>query len=117
MMHLSWTTSEWLSLSEIERSRLDVFGVYIIWHGGPAPRVVYIGHGNIAQRLKAHGDDPVVLAYRVYGELLVTWAGVPMEMIDGIEKYLSSRWPELIRDELLDVAPIVVNVPALTAAP
>lgn len=39
-------------------------GVYIIWHSGDAPNVVYVGQGVIRDRLAEHREDPAVLAYQ-----------------------------------------------------
>ena len=50
-------------------------GVYIIWHGGNAPRVVYVGKGEIANRLRSHRSNPNIERYSDRG-LFVTWASV-----------------------------------------
>jgi hypothetical protein len=86
-------------------------GVYIIWHEGNPGRVVRIGQGKIADRLAAHRKDKTVLNYKKNGTLRVTWATVPSNQIDGIEKYLADTWPPLIGDAFPDVAPLAVNSP------
>ncbi len=65
-------------------------GVYIIWHGGQTPWTVYVGQGNIAQRLDEHRRDPRILQYSRSG-LFVTWADVPPPLRDGVERYLADQ--------------------------
>ena len=47
-------------------------GVYIIWHGGTDPKVVYVGQGNIRDRLKNHRSDRRIQQYKDL-DLYVTW--------------------------------------------
>jgi hypothetical protein len=53
---LSWiksTENEWLSLDRVNLDPVTTTGVYIIWHGGPTPRTVRVGQGDIKARLTA----------------------------------------------------------------
>ena len=50
-------------------------GVYIIWHEGPRHAVVYVGQGNIKERLASHRRDHEIQEYASLG-LYVTWATV-----------------------------------------
>src|SRR5712691_6954545 len=68
----------------------NLAGVYIIWHGGQAPWTVYVGQGNIAERLAEHRTDPRILQYSSLG-LFVTWASVIAPLRDGIERYLADK--------------------------
>ena len=72
---------------------------------------VRLGQGKIKERLYCHRNDQEVLAYKVYGELRVTWASVPSTQLDGVERYLANTWPPLIGDCFPDVLPIAVNSP------
>lgn len=97
MMNLNWTKcsgEQWCRLLNlnIDHSHFDgLEGVYIIWHGQPDPAVVYVGQGNIRDRLREHRQDPAILAYKDR-ELYVTWAKVDSAYRDAIEKYLAETW-------------------------
>ena len=52
-------------------------GVYIIWQN-LAGHVLYVGEGDIKERLLFHRKNEALLAHRGEGALLVTWGcGVP----------------------------------------
>lgn len=65
-------------------------GVYIIWHGGQNPATVYVGQGNIAERIAAHRTEQNILKYSPLG-LFVTWASVAPGQRDGIERFLADH--------------------------
>jgi hypothetical protein len=65
-------------------------GVYIIWHEGAPSRVVYVGQGDIAERLACHRGEEDILCYAKFGTLRVTWAPLPESQRDGIEAYLAA---------------------------
>lgn len=100
-----------LPLRTVNLSKVSAYGVYIIWHGGSTPRVVRVGQGDIAERLTAHRGDPIILAYEKFGTLYVTWAAVPVRLVDGVERYLAERWRPLIGDRFPHVAPLAVSSP------
>jgi hypothetical protein len=90
----------------------NVGGVYIIWHDGNPGRIVRIGQGDpIRNRLSAHRNDLEILGYGRFGTLRVTWATVPSNQRDGVERYLAETWRPLIGDAFPDVLPIAVNSP------
>lgn len=111
---LLWS-KETFSWHDFERASLppDSYeGVYIIWHSGPNPHVVYVGQGNIAQRLRTHRNRADILKYRLKGPLLVTWAKVSSAYLrDGIERYLANVLNPYVGEAYPDVAPIRVNLP------
>src|SRR5262249_58770910 len=72
-------------------------GVYVIWYYGNPGRVVRLGQGKIADRIAAHRRDAQITRYRP-NRLLITWAAVPPAMMDGVERYLSERYPPLVGD-------------------
>lgn len=88
----------------------DLEGVYIIWHGAPNPAVIYVGQGNIRDRILAHRDESVIIKYRGFG-LFVTWAAVPLTYRDGVELYLADRWHPLVGSQHPNAMPVVVNSP------
>ena len=85
-------------------------GIYIIWHGGPHPAVVYIGRGNIKNRLAEHRNDQRIQRYASL-DLYVTWAMVGVQHRDGIEAYLASFWRPIVGERYSSASPIVVNSP------
>ena len=115
-MNLKWRNcigSVWCRLNQVDLNHEhfnDMEGVYIIWHGGETPWVVYVGQGEIRQRLKDHREDPRVQKYEYKG-LYVTWARVEKSYRNGVEAYLSRHWKPLEGSRHPDVNPIVVNSP------
>ena len=75
-------------------------------------RVVYVGEGQIADRLRAHQNNPTIVGHRGSGSLLVTWAKVPDDIIRwGIERYLGELWKPLVSKQFRDVPTVEVNLP------
>lgn len=66
-------------------------GVYVIWHGGTDPAVVYVGQGDIKERLTVHRIDQKIQQYK-HLDLYVTWATVSEGDRCGIEAYLIDTW-------------------------
>ena len=86
-------------------------GIYIVWHGGQNPRTVYVGQGNIAERIAVHRSDPSFLQYSSLG-LFVTWASVPGQAArDGIERYLADQLRPMIGEAYPNVPPVGANLP------
>lgn len=101
----------WCSLENLNLQSVIDSGVYIIWHGGTNPKVVYVGQGDpISKRLSSHRNDSRILSYKNYG-LFVTWASVPAAQRDGVERFLADKWNPLVGDAHPDVRPIAVNSP------
>lgn len=102
----------WCQLETVNLSKVDIEGIYIIWHGGKNPKVVRVGQGDIHDRLSKHQSDPEILYYKQFGVLMVTWAEVPKRYRDGIEVYLENMCNPLSRQRTLPIAdPIRVNYP------
>jgi len=117
-MQLSWLKcsnggSHWCSLEDLDLDSIgSVAGIYIIWHEGSPGRVVRVGQGApIKDRLSAHRNDQEILAYKRNGTLRVTWAAVPWNQRDGVERYLADKWSPLVGDAFPDAHPIAVNSP------
>jgi hypothetical protein len=72
---------------------------------------VYVGQGNVADRVADHRNNAEITAYRGRGSLYVTWAAVSAAQRDGVERYLADKWNPLVGDVHPDAAPIVVNSP------
>lgn len=101
----------WCGLHTVKLDTVKENGVYIIWHGGDKPKVVYVGQGApISDRLTAHRTDARIQKYNDKG-LYVTWASVPADKRDGVERYLADTWNPLVGDVHPDAIPIEVNSP------
>jgi len=115
MLSVLWiksTRGTWLPLEAVNLSNVRTIGVYVIWHGGNPQRAVKIGQGDIAERVSHDRSDKKILAYRSRGTLFVTWAAVPVEQMDGVERFLGSYYKPLVLDRHPDTVPIPVNLPA-----
>ena len=102
---------DWLPLELADLSQVDVVGVYVIWFRGQGHNIVRVGQGRIAQRLTEHRNDPQVLAFKNSGPLFVTWAELPAQYLDGVERYLADTLHPLIGDVFPAALPIAVNLP------
>lgn len=74
------------------------------------PRVVYVGRGQIAERLSAHQRDASILSYESQGMLLTTWALVDGRFAKGVERYLINTYLPLVNRKRPDATPISVNL-------
>lgn len=114
MLNVAWVKSKAQTWLEFQTFGLDSDygdGVYIIWHAGNPGRVVYVGQGDIANRLECHRTNSKVTQYANTGKLYVTWANVPVNQIDGVERYLADTWSPLVGDAHPTALPIAVNSP------
>lgn len=101
----------WCSLENLNLQTATESGVYIIWHGGSIPRVVYVGQGDpVSTRFTSHRKDARIQKYKDQG-LYVTWASVPAAQRDGVERYLADTWNPLVGDAHPDAYPVAVNSP------
>lgn len=115
-MNVIWNKCEqgsWCSLNKVDLAHEHfngMEGVYIIWHGGPTPKVVRVGQGVIRDRLTAHRQDEEIQAY-ISLILYVTWASVDARSRDGVEAFLANTLKPLVGERFPDVVPISVNLP------
>lgn len=115
-MQLNWTKCQsdvWCKLNSVNLNHEHFNnreGVYIIWHGGTEPAVVYVGQGNIKDRLAKHRSDPEIQSYTSLG-LYVTWAIVMEQHRDGVEAYLANNWSPKVGSTHPPAQHIVVNSP------
>ena len=86
-------------------------GVYFIWCAGNPSTNVRTGQGIIGARLVAHRADPMIMRHRTKGTMYVTWAAVPANQRDGVERYLADMYQPVEGDRFPDVVPLVVNLP------
>ena len=115
-LHLNWIKCDgdvWCKLNSVnlDHSHFNSMqGVYIIWHGGSSPAVVYVGQGNIKDRLTEHRRDTRIQNYAPY-DLYVTWANVAEPFRNGVEAYLANYWKPKVGVSHPAVDPITVNSP------
>ena len=88
----------------------NIEGVYVIWHGGAAPATVRVGQGVIKERLADHRNDQDIQKFANQG-LFVTWAVVPKELRDGVERFLFERLGPIVGERAPDAPPVDVNLP------
>lgn len=85
-------------------------GVYVVWHGGPSPATVYVGQGNISERISHHRSSTDILKYSHLG-LFVTWAHVPINLQDGVERFLADQLKPKEGSIHPHAQPVAVNFP------
>ena len=112
-MNLYWMKGDgdvWCSFEDVSVDSIIAYGVYIIWYGGDNSHVVYVGQGDVADRITAHRMDNRILYYSQFG-LYITWADVALADRDGVERYLTDSLNPLVEDVYPAAAPIEVNSP------
>lgn len=115
MAQVTWVKcngKSWCPFANVDVSNVSTMGVYMIWHAGNPGRVVYVGQGDVAARIKAHRNDPDITQYAKKGTLYVTWASVASQRDrDGIERFLANTWDPLVGVAHPDMMPVAVNSP------
>ena len=101
----------WCSFTRVDLDKIDDEGVYVIWHGGNDPRVVYVGQGDVVDRLRRHRQDKAILQHERKGGLYVTWTAVPEHDRSGVERFLADVYKPLEGDVHPNVSAIQVNSP------
>lgn len=88
-------------------------GVYVIWYASPSGvnKVIRVGQGDIASRLREHRSNPEILRYSSYGQLKVTWTLLnSQEDRNGVEAYLYDSYSPLIGERSPAAQPISVDL-------
>ena len=115
-MRLNWMKCQgdvWCKLNTVDLDHEHFhnrYGVYIIWHGGAKPAVVYIGQGKIKDRIAEHRSGLEIQQY-ANEDLYVTWATVPTQNRDGVEAYLAASWVPKVGERHPTAPQIEVNPP------
>lgn len=108
---MQWATRRngtWHEFMSTELALIDDSGVYIIWID--RRRVVYVGQGDVAERLQEHRDDPRFAKLDRWS-MCATWASVSPSQRDGVEKFLASTLNPVIGEQWPSATPIQVNLP------
>ncbi len=117
MLRLSWAKCSggiWCRLNCLDLSTVSGDGVYVIWYVDDElddDVYVYVGQGTVKERLESHRTNHDVQFYKNLGTLYVTWAKVPSQKRDGVEKYLADELRPVEGERHPDVDPIEVNLP------
>ena len=116
-MNLNWIKCQdniWCSLLNVNLNHdhfKNLSGVYVIWHGGANPNTVYVGRGQIADRIRFHRTSDDILNFSHLG-LFVTWAQVLPPLQEGVERYLADHLrPKVGKIHSPSADPIQVNFP------
>ena len=112
---LNWrktgNADQWYSLGRLILSTVTEHGVYVIKRFGIKERTIYVGQGNISQRLSRHRKCDRITRHGNIAELKVTWAPVPDTLRIGVERYLHEALEPLEGTYQTDDPPIKVNLP------
>lgn len=85
-------------------------GVYVIWYVTPTGgKAIYIGQGNIGERLKNHRENWRITQYSRNGQLKVTWAIISQEYLDRVESGLFKDYAPLEVERTPEADPIPVT--------
>ena len=67
-------TEHWYELETVDLSAVNTHGVYIIWMDSLGrPATVYVGSGNVAERIRKHSKDYQITVYGRQSTLFVSW--------------------------------------------
>ena len=115
-MDLFWNKCQgdvWCRLSTVNLAHEhfnNMFGVYIVWHGGPQPATVKVGYGAIRSELERQRLDTKVQAFANLS-LFVTWAATPENQAVLVHAFLVQRLRPIIADVSQKAQPEVSNLP------
>ena len=92
MHHLGWFSQE---LDDEHFNNIK--GIYIIWYSLPSPVTIYVGQGQIKNRIKAHRADPDIQKYAANHNLFISWAEVTCkDLRNEIEGFLAGFLKPLV---------------------
>jgi hypothetical protein len=114
MLNVTWTKCAggmWCELEKVNVAVSQASGPFVVWFGTERRRTVRIGHGRVAQVVRAQRHDGRVLRYRISGTLYVTWTALPDYEAQGAVIYLSRMMRPSIADSLPEVGEVEVNLP------
>lgn len=111
------TSTSWYELNTVDLGTNpfdEMRGVYLIWcEVKPLPLVVviYVGQGNIRERLSDHRQNPEIQAWGQSDTLFVTWAEVGNDDLLGVEAFLAKTYRPRVGQHNDSVRHIPVNLP------
>jgi hypothetical protein len=114
MLAVPWTKCAggmWCELEKVNVAASATVGPFVVWVGRERRRTIRIGHGRIAEIVRAQRHDARVLRYRTHGTLFVTWTALPGYEGEGATIYLARIMRPVIVDPRPEVGEIEVNLP------
>ena len=116
-MNVTWfrcKSGTWCKFDTLDLDTVDEIGVYVIGYESDTGSIfsIYVGQGDIAERLADHRSDERITKYRTRGTLYTTGANVSKSYRDGVERYVSEQLKPLVGSRHPDVDPIKVNLPS-----
>ena len=117
MATVKWNTGQkslWCPFKTVNLNDVNEEGVYIIGCdlGKLGIATIYVGKGDIADRLKAHRRDRAILKYAKLGTLRVTWAKIRANSRNSVERFVADELEPLEGDRHPDDDPVEVNLPS-----
>lgn len=100
--------SDWHFFDHVNLRLIDEDGVYVIKTRESPGRAVYVGQGEISERLIEHSKNSEITRH---GMLSIAWAELHWSKIDGVERYIYEVYKPIEGKKWPDVNPIPVNLP------
>ncbi len=115
-LHLAWKRSPTGTYYRLHDHRIALApgtgGLFVIWHGGPAPHAVVLGQArDLSDRLSRLTKDPRIQQFEYSGGLFASWAFLCAQLRDGAERFLVDHMAPIIRNPPTCARPIPVNLP------
>ena len=102
----------WCPFQTVNLREVNVIGVYVVGYDQPnGIATIYVGQGDIADRLMVHRYNQQIIKYGARGTLRCTWTSVPANIRDGVERYLANKLKPLEGSQHPRVTPVPVNLP------
>jgi len=99
----------WCKLNSLNLEQVKASGNYIIWKPQNKNNVIRIGQGHIASELQTLRNSSVIAKFG--DDLLVTWASVPEQYRDGLERYLYEQYSPVSVARVANARLVYVNMP------
>lgn len=116
-MKVTWfqcKSGNWCECDRLDLGTVDDIGVYMIGYESDKGSIytIYVGQGDIAERLAEHRSDEKISTYSKRGTLYTTGANLSKSYRDGVERYVADQLKPLVGSRHPDVTPINVNLPS-----
>ena len=116
-MNVTWfkcKSGNWCKFDSLDLGTIDEVGVYVIGYESHTNSIytIYVGQGDIAERLANHRSDERITKYRSHGTLHTTGANVSTLYRNGVERYVADELKPLVGSRHPDVTPISINLPS-----
>ena len=108
----------WCDFMRMNLNSITIRGIYWIWCDGEynfndefLTNTVYIGQGNISERIFKHRRDSDITEYSERGRLLVTWAHVIDHHMDAVEGFFCNSYKPLAVERCPDCkGPVYIDI-------